>query len=92
MDLKALQKAANMVIAAIDTAPPKHASVNVFTSIKNQMLFIRDNAAAGKNPATELPPNTKFTYAVLASRELTSPDELMLQAQIYKVTEILISA
>ena len=92
MNYNALMMAANKVIAAIDTAPPKHALVNVLASIKIQMLFIRDNAAAGKNPSTVLPPNTKFTYAVLASRELASPDELMLQAQIDKVTEILISA
>ena len=92
MNYNALMMAANKVIAAIDAAALEHASVNVFTSIKNQMLFIRDNAAAGKNPLTVLPPNTKFTYAVLASRELASPDELMLQAQIDKVTEILVSA
>ncbi|MDP5138679.1 hypothetical protein ORJ04_22280 [Rheinheimera baltica] len=89
---KLLELAADSVISAINTNPPKHASADVLALIKTQMLFIRDNAAAGKKPATELPPNTKFTYAVLASRELTSPDELILQAQIDKVTEILISA
>ena len=92
MNYSALIMAANNVISAIDTVALEHASVYVLALIKSQMLFIRDNAAAGKNPLTVLPPNTKFTYAVLASRELTSPDELMLQAQIDKVTEILISA
>lgn len=92
MDYKALFTAANNVVQTIDNQPPRHASADVLASIKNQMIFIRDNAALSKNPSTVLPPNTKFTYAVLASRELASPDELMLQAQIDKVTEILISA
>jgi hypothetical protein len=54
------------------------------------MICIRDNAAAGKSPSNELPPGTKFTYAILASRELASPDELALQALINRVTKILI--
>lgn len=87
-----MQMAAENVIDAIDTAPPKHVSADALASIKNQMLFIRDHAASSKNPSAELPPNTKFTYAVLASRELVSPDELLLQAKIDKVTRLLIDA
>ena len=56
------------------------------------MVFISDAAAAGKDPAAELPSGTKFTYAVLASRELASPDELLLQAKIDKVTHLLAHA
>lgn len=91
LKFKLLELAADSVISAINTNPPKHTTTDVLVSIKTQMVFIRDKAAAGKHPAAELPANTKFTYAVLASRELTSPDELMLQAQIDIVTEILTS-
>ena len=90
MNFKALQMAAENVIAAINTAPPKHVSADVLASIKNQMVFIRDNAAAGKNPSQELASGTKFTYAILASREFASPEELVLQDLIDKVTSILI--
>lgn len=90
MNYNTLMMAANKVITAIDTIPPKYASVNALASIKNQMLFIRDKAAAGKNPSTELATGTTFTYAILASRELTSPDEMALQVLIDKVSNILI--
>ena len=90
MDLKTLQMAAENVIDAIDTAPPKHVSTDVLASIKTQMVFIRDKAAAGKNPSTELATGTTFTYAILASRELTSLDEMALQVLIDKVSNILI--
>lgn len=92
MNFNALQSAANDVIDAIYTASFETVTADVLTSIKNQMVFIRDAAAAGKNPAADLPAGTKFTYAVLASRELASPDELMLQTRIDKVTHLLAHA
>lgn len=91
MDYNALCNAATNVIVAIDTQAPQYASANVLTSIKNQMVFIRDNAAAGKNPSKELASGTKFTYGILASRELASPDEVILRDLIGEVTKILIS-
>ena len=90
MDYQALQLAADKVITVIENTPLTHTSASVLTSIKNQMVFIRDNAAAGKNPSTELSSGAKFTYAVLASRELASPDEMVLQDLIDKVTRILL--
>lgn len=90
MDYKVLFTAANKVISAIDAHPPQYASADVLTSIKNQMVFIRDNAAAGKNPSKELASGTKFTYAILASRELASPDETFLRDLIDEVTKILL--
>lgn len=92
MDYQALNIAAAQVIVFMEDNPLPAASVDVLTSIKNQMVFIRDAAAAGKDPAAELPSVTKFTYAVLASRELASPEELLLQAKIDKVTRTLIKA
>ena len=82
MNFNALQSAADSVINTINTDSLETVTADVMTSIKNQMVFIRDAAAAGKDPAAELPSGTKFTYAVLASRELASPDELLLQAKI----------
>ncbi|MCD1597485.1 hypothetical protein [Rheinheimera aquimaris] len=90
MNYQALQLAAEQVIAAIDKTKPSCVSVDVLASIKRQMEFICKHAAAGDNPSAELPAGVKFTYAVLASRELTSPDELTLQAKINEVTRLLI--
>lgn len=90
MDYKALCDAAEKVIVALDKQAPLHASINVLTSIKNQMVFIRDNAASGQNPSKTLPPGTKFTYAILASRELASPEEVALKDLIDEVSRILI--
>ncbi|HEX5794169.1 MAG TPA: hypothetical protein VFY01_12900 [Rheinheimera sp.] len=92
MDYKALYNAANNVVVAIDSQPLRYTSADVISSIKHQMIFIRDNAAAGKNPSNELPAGTKFTYAILASRELASPDELALQVLIDEVTAALIKS
>lgn len=89
MDYKTLSTAANKVIVAIDTQAPQYASPDILASIKNQMVFIRDNAAVGKNPYKELAAGIKFTYAVLASRELAGPDELFLKDSIDEVTKIL---
>jgi hypothetical protein len=66
MDCKALSTAANKVIIAIDTQAPPYVSANILASIKNQMVFIRDNAATGNNPAKESASGAKFTYAILA--------------------------
>lgn len=90
MDYQSLFSAAEKVIVAIDDHAPRYASADVLSSIKNQMVFIRDNAAAGKNPSKELLPGTKFTYAILASRELASPDETFLNDLIDEVTKILL--
>lgn len=89
MDYQALYTAANDVVVAISTRTLQHASPDILASIKNQMIFIRDNAAAGRNPSDELAPDIKFTYAILASRELASPKELVLQELIDKVTSVL---
>ncbi len=90
MDYQSLFSAAEKIIVEIDAHAPPYASADVLNSIKNQMVFIRDNAAAGRNPSKELPPGTKFTYAILASRELASPDETFLNDLIDEVTKILI--
>jgi len=58
-------------------------------SIINQMIFIRDNAQKNINPTFALSDGRKFTYAILASRELSSPDELKLKEEIDKVSKLL---
>ena len=90
MNYQALQLAAEQVITEINNTYPAYLSIEVLTSIKRQMEFICKHAAAGNNPSAELPTGVKFTYAVLASRELTSSDELTLQAKINEVTRLLI--
>lgn len=88
MDYKALFAAANDVIHAIDAQPPQYASKNVLTSIKNQMLFIRDHAAVGNDPAKELPSGKAFNYGILSSREFASPEEMILKDLIDEVSRI----
>lgn len=91
MDHKALCSAASKVIDLVEKQKLTHVSPDIITSIKNQMVFIRDNAAVGKNPSNELTTGTKFTYAILASRELTSPDDIALNQLIDEVTKILLA-
>lgn len=88
MDYEELYTAANNVILAIDNNLPEYASKNVLISIKNQMLFIRDHAAAGNNPAKELPLGKAFTYGILSSREFASPEEIILKGLIDEVSRI----
>jgi hypothetical protein len=90
MDYQALSNAATNVIVAIETNPLGSVSTDTLESIKNQMIFIRDNADNKKNPSAELTPGQKFTYAIIASRELASPSELKLNDLISEVTRILI--
>ena len=90
MDYQALSNAATNVIVAIETNPLESISANALESIKNQMIFIRDNADNKKNPSAELIPGQKFTYAIIASRELSSPSELKLNNLISEVTRILV--
>jgi hypothetical protein len=90
MDYHALSNAATNVIIAIESNPPESVSSDALDSIKNQMIFIRDNADNKKNPSAELMPGQKFTYAIIASRELSSPSELELNNLISEVTRILV--
>ncbi|CAM3830809.1 hypothetical protein [Rheinheimera salexigens] len=91
MDYKLLYASANNVIKFINNNTLEYVSTEILTSIKSQMLFICDNAANGVNPSEVLPPETKFTYAIIASRELSSPSELVLKGLIDEVTKLLIN-
>ena len=53
------------------------------------MLFIRDNANRGKDPAIELGDERKFTYSIIASREFASPAELELKEYLDEVSRLL---
>jgi hypothetical protein len=90
MDYQSLSNAATNVIVAIETNPLESVSVDALESIKRQMIFIRDNADNKRNPSDELMPGQKFTYAIIASRELSSPSELKLNNLISEVTRILV--
>lgn len=89
MDYKLLSDNANVVIKQLDFIINKYGSTQPLESIKQQMIFIRDNALQSKNPINELGKNRYFTYGVLASKELASPEELEIQKNIYRVSNIL---
>ncbi len=89
MDYGLLAKCADAVIEEIILLVKDEGSTEALQSIKQQMLFIRDSALEGKTPSIELGADKKFTYAILASRELASPKELLVKKSINKVSRIL---
>ena len=89
MNLKKLADAANVALARISAFAAKNGSTAPLESIRNQMKFIRDAAVDGKNPNSQLAPGQLFTYAILASREFASPEELEVKAALDAVSALL---
>ena len=56
-------------------------------SVKNQIEFIKTHAENRKNPVKELSNRKTFNYGIVASRDLTSPDEEILKDKLDDVTE-----
>ncbi len=89
MNYVELAERADTAIQKLQEFIDNNGSTDVLESIKEQMLFIKGKALTKKNPAYELENNQKFTYAILASREFASPQELELKEYINKVSRIL---
>lgn len=53
------------------------------------MVFIRDNVRLGKNPVDELRGGVVFTFGVVSSKELASPEELVLKKKLDEVGDLL---
>jgi len=56
-------------------------------SFRNQIEFIKTHAENRKNPVKELSNRKTFNYGIVASRDLTSPDEEVLKDKLDDVTE-----
>jgi hypothetical protein len=56
-------------------------------SIRNQIKFIRTRAEDKKNPIKELGDGEVFNYSIISSRNLTSPEEMVLKSKLDRVTE-----
>ncbi|HED17556.1 MAG TPA: hypothetical protein ENI64_12175 [Gammaproteobacteria bacterium] len=89
MDYRMLAECSDTAIKKIFQQINDEGSSEVLESIKQQMIFIRDNALEGKNPALALEAGRQFTYGILASREFASPKELELKEYIDKVSRVL---
>lgn len=89
MNFAKLEEQASVAINEIDQFVATNGGSDQIESIKQQMLFIRDNANRGKDPAIELGDERKFTYSIIASREFASPAELELKEYLDEVSRLL---
>jgi hypothetical protein len=89
MNYKKLLLSTELALNKLTQFISKDGSSQALESIKIQLIFIRDSAIQKKNPFLELSENQKFTYVILASREFSSPEELIVKDSIDDVTRIL---
>ncbi|WP_320819049.1 hypothetical protein [Thalassolituus sp.] len=81
-----LEKSARDAINEMDSLSKKHGHNNWMDSVKSQLEFIEKNAIKMKNPVKMLKPDEEFTYGIISSRELSSPDEMVLKEKLNNVT------
>jgi DNA-binding ferritin-like protein (Dps family) len=55
-------------------------------TIESQLEFIEKHAINEKNPVKMLSPDQEFTYGIISSRQLASPDEMRLKEKLNQVT------
>jgi len=89
MNFAKLEEQASVAINEINQFVAANGGSDQIESIKQQMLFIRDSANNGKDPAIELGDERKFTYSIIASREFASPAELELKEYLNEVSRLL---
>ena len=90
MNLNNLKDASDEALLEISKYIEKNGSNNVLRSIEEQMKFISAAAKNGENPKHKLANGRQFTFGILSSRELSSPNELKIKEKIDKVTEQLV--
>lgn len=56
-------------------------------SIRNQIEFIKTRAEDRKNPVKELSDGKAFNYSIISSKNLTSPEDMVLKSKLDRVTE-----
>lgn len=82
MNLKKLEILSKDAFKEISNFEKKHGQRAPITSIKNQMKFISESSGNGLNPLKELKNGKTFTFAIISSKELSSPEELALKRKI----------
>lgn len=88
MDLNKLSSAAEAAIDQLNQYAERYGEEGFLKSIRCQMEFIFEHASSGVDPVSKLGDRT-FTYAVMASRELASPEEMVIVDRLNQVTRIL---
>ncbi|MDN3640883.1 hypothetical protein QWY82_18935 [Simiduia curdlanivorans] len=89
MNLDKVASCAENAINAFKTQNVIDPKSPAIESIINQMEFIKSKALTGKNPRLELQEGQSFSYGIIASRELSAPDELALKKFLDEVTHAL---
>ena len=87
MTLDNLKDASDEVLQEISAFVENNGKNNLLKSIEEQMKFISSAAKSGNNPKDKLPDGRQFTFGILSSRELSSPEELKIKKKIDVVTE-----
>ncbi|MCW8128708.1 hypothetical protein [Microbulbifer halophilus] len=82
VNLKKLNILADDASTEISSFEKKHGQRTSITSIKNQMKFISELSGNGLNPLERLKNGETFTFAIISSKELSSPEELALKRKI----------
>ncbi|MCS6234260.1 hypothetical protein G3495_03785 [Shewanella baltica] len=92
MNLFVLIKKAKLAKEGIVNSNVLNVNKPFVTSMLNQIDFIIQHAEKGNNPILQLKAGQTFTYSVLASRELSSPDELKIKELLDDVSEEMYSS
>lgn len=89
MSLTELAKAASEAKDEIKTFSDKHGHQPWMESVLSQMDFIEEKSLNGMNPVKCLHDDEEFTYGIISSRELASPEEMIVKKKLNRVSEIM---
>ncbi|WP_369983876.1 hypothetical protein [Thalassolituus sp.] len=85
-DFEILANSAREAINEMYALSKKVGHYSWMDSIKPQLEFIESHAADKRDPLKMLAPDQEFTYGIVSSKELASPDEMMLKDKLNLVT------
>ncbi len=85
-EFEILANSAREAINEMDALSKKVGHCSWMDSIQPQLEFIESHAANKRNPVKMLAPDQEFTYGIVSSRELASPDEMILKEKLNLVT------
>jgi len=85
-EFEVLANSAREAISEMDALSKKVGYCSWMDSIQPQLEFIESHAANKRNPVKMLAPDQEFTYGIVSSKELASPDEMMLKEKLNLVT------
>ncbi|MBU2968390.1 hypothetical protein KO527_03345 [Pseudoalteromonas sp. C2R02] len=91
MNFNKLTKTANFAKNKITSSRVLDQKNPIIISIIQQLSFITKHSCQGVDPRTRLRNGQTFTYSVLASRELCSPEELKIKQLLDAVSHVMYS-